>query len=119
MNNNIKLSDKIITIIENNGFSISEIQQQNKDYYIEINQYTPAGEDWYEIIWFDGKDKGFINALTLRAEEFNIDEEAEVWITNRGKRGVPNSISCLVADQEWKQKKLKQLSNEFIKIKGE
>lgn len=65
----MKLSNNIIGIVENNGFSIHEVEKQGNDFYVEINQGTPLGEDWWETIWFDGTDKGFINGVKDRNRE--------------------------------------------------
>lgn len=108
---NIKLSEKIIDVVENNNFYIDKVQKQNNDYYVEINQYTPAGEDWWETIWFDGTDDGFIKAVRERYRDFDVYDEAEIWIDYRGKNGVPSSIRELIEDAEWKAIKLGELAD--------
>ena len=102
----MKLSKKILDVLENNGFNYGEITEQNEDYYIEINQDTPAGEDWIVTIWFDGDDESFINSFRKFVESFDIDEEVELWIESRGKNGVPSSVRELVEDAEWKKETL-------------
>lgn len=111
----VKLSDKTIEAIENNGFSLEEITKQDGKYYVEMNQNTPEGEDWWETVRFDGTDEGFAETIMDRANNFDIDEEAEIWIDGRGKNGVPNSIKDLVVDAEWKQEKLENLAKELNK----
>lgn len=105
----MKLNDEIIEIVENNDFYISEITKQHDSYYVDINQYTPCGEDWWETIGFDGTDKGFIEAIEERYKYFDVNEEAEIWIESRGTRGVPDSIKDLIEDAEWKKSMLKKL----------
>lgn len=112
----MKLSNKIISVVENNGFSIHEVEKQGEDFYIEINQYTPCGEDWWETIWFDGTDEGFIEAIKDRYNSFDVDEETEIWIENRGKNGVPSSIKALVEDAEWKERTLGKLFDQLEEI---
>lgn len=109
----VKLSNKTIEIVENNGFYLSEITEQGGDFYVEMNQGTPEGEDWWETIWFDGTDESFAEKVKDRANNFDIDEEVEIWIQGRGKNGVPDSIKDLVEDAEWKQEKLEALSNDL------
>ena len=104
---------KIINVLENNDFGTDEITKQGDKYYMEINQYTPEGEDWNECIWFDGTDKGFIDSLEERIDNFDIDEEVEIWVDSRGKNGVPSSIKALIEDAEWKFKTLKNILNEL------
>ena len=105
------LSDKIIQAIEEAGFEYGEIEEQSGEYYIELRQYTPEGEDWNVIIWFDGTDEGFEDHLANLVEEFDVDEEAEIWINGRGQNGVPNSISAILKDAEWKLEKLTELES--------
>ena len=115
----MKLNDKVIGIVENNGFSIHEVEKQGNDFYVELNQYTPLGEDWWETIWFDGTDEGFIEAIKDRYNGFDVDEEAEIWVENRGKNGVPNSIKALVEDAEWKERTLGELFDQLNELELE
>lgn len=115
--NKIKLNNRIIGIIEDCGFNLEEITKQDDKYYIEIGQYTPLGQDWHELIWFDGTDEGFINGIEERLYSFDIYEEAEVWIEARGTNGVPESIKELVEDQEWKEDKLDELVRDLDDMK--
>lgn len=102
----MKLNEKIIEVIENNGFCCSAVVEQDNGFYIELYQDTPAGEDWHVTIWFNGSDNDFINSFIRYSEIFDVDEEAEIWIKSRGKHGVPSSISVLVKDAEWKKETL-------------
>lgn len=109
-----KLNKKIIKILENNDFAYGEVTEQDGEYYIELNQYTPEGEDWWETIWFDGTSKGFIEAVQDRAYNFDVDEEAEIYVSMRGQNGVPSSIKALIEDAEWKQETLEDLSRDLV-----
>lgn len=112
----MKLDSKIIEIVENNDFHINEVEKQDDSFYVELGQYTPCGEDWWETIWFDGTNDGFIEAVMERYEDFDVDEEAEMWIESRGKNGVPNSIKALVEDAEWKESMLEKLADELEEL---
>jgi hypothetical protein len=114
----MKLNDKVIEVVEKNNFYINEVEKQGDYFYVEINQSTPLGEDWWETIWFDGTDEGFIKAVRKRYEDFDVDEEAEVWIESRGKNGVPNSIKALIEDAEWKASALGELADELGEVEG-
>ena len=108
------LDKKIQDILEKNEFNFDEeISEQDNGKYIKINQSTPEGEDWWETIWFDGTYKGFVNAVEERVLNFDVDEEVEIWIPNRGKGGCPDSIMDLVHDAEWKQKTLEKLLDDL------
>ena len=102
----MKLSKKIIEAIENNGFNYHDIEEECNIYNIKLYQSTPAGEDWYVSIWFDGSNNDFIDKFRRKCSRFDVDEEAEIWIESRGEHGVPSSISVLVKDAEWKKEKL-------------
>ena len=39
----IKLSNTIAEILEDNGFSYDEVEEQDGEYYIELNNGTPEG----------------------------------------------------------------------------
>lgn len=99
-------------IAENCGFNVEEPQQQGDKWYIDLQQYTPAGEDWNISVWFKDKD-GIQEAVENLYDGFDVDDEAELWIDQRGKNGVPNSISEIVEDQEWKLEKLGELYNDL------
>lgn len=105
----IKLNNTIAEILEYNGFNYNEVTEQDGKYYIELNNNTPLGEDWWLTVWFDGTDKSFVDAIEEITTNFDIDEEVEIWIPLRGKNGVPSSISALVQDAEWKLEQLESL----------
>lgn len=109
----MKLNEKIIEVIENNGFCYSAVMEYDNKFYIELYQDTPAGEDWHVIIWFDGSDNGFINSFKRYSESFDVDEETEVLVESRGKYGVPSSISVLVKDAEWKKETLGKMMKDL------
>lgn len=112
----MKLNDKVIGVVNNIGFSMNEVSMQDKDFYVELGQFTPCGEDWWETIWFDGTDEGFIEAIKDRYNGFDIDEETEIWIDSRGKNGVPSSIKALIEDAEWKESMLGELYDQLEEL---
>lgn len=91
------------------GFHYNEPSKQDNEYYVEFGMSTPEGEDWYETLWFDGSYGGFVESLQNRINNFDIDEEVEIWIPIRGKNGVPNSITDLIEDAKWKKIQLEHL----------
>ena len=76
-------------------------ESQNNRTYVEISQYSPAGEDFSMIIDFDAGDQcsSFRDSLESYYEDFDIDEHTEMWIEAKknGVFGVP-SIKGLVDD---------------------
>lgn len=114
----IKLNNTIVEILEYNGFNYNEVTEQDGKYYIELNNNTPLGEDWWFTVWFDGTDKSFVDAVEEITTNFDIDEEVEIWIPLRGKNGVPSSISALVQDVEWKLEQLESLLSDLQRGKA-
>ena len=95
-----KLSEKVTDILENNGWRLCSVEKQDGEYYAEIENWSPAGEDLVETIWFDGTNKGFCRAVAEYAADFDPDEHAELYVNMRGERGVPNSIRALLNDAD-------------------
>lgn len=108
-----KLNEQIIKTLKNNGFTMGKITEQDNATYVELNQSTPLGEDWWTTIWFDGTNEGFIQGVIEYYNSFNVDEEVEPLVEMRGQRGVPSSIRSLVEDAEWKDTKLEQLADDL------
>lgn len=119
----MELSEKIIDIIEKQNFSCNgEITKQGDDYYVEIGQYSPAGNDWWEVIRFDGTGlclEGFIKAVRQRALDFDINDEMRLWIPLMGEKGVPEDAEVLLEDAKWKKQALLDLSDALEKAEAD
>jgi len=104
---------KFTRIAEECGFKVDgPYSNDDGSRYIEISQYTPAGEDWNETIDFN-KVGEIEDKVYEFYENWDSDEEAEIWIGQRGTRGVPDSIQVILDDQKWKENKLKELNNKL------
>ena len=101
---------KIKEILEKNDYWFNEYKDN-----IDFGKYTPCGEDWFENLSFKTADS-FIEDLTRRVENFDIDEEVEVWIPVRGQRSVPEKITDLIEDAEWKKQELENLLKELKEV---
>jgi hypothetical protein len=113
----MKLQKKIIEVLEANGWVIrSEPEKQGEEYYVEISHDTPAGEDWVECIWYDGTINGFFKGVRKNYMNFDIDEDVELWIYERGKRGVSNSVRALLENAEYKALELENLDGAFMEV---
>lgn len=88
--------------LEKNGFNVEKI---DGGWY--IGQYTPAGEDW-------GYDVETLGEIIQIIEGFDPEEEFCTWVEARrsGMAGVP-SPSELWKDQEWKQKVLEKVLEDY------
>lgn len=115
----MNLNKKIEKILSENDFHVNGKLEKGfhiggKLYYLEFGKRTPCGEDWTEIIWFDGSLESFANSLYEFAYNYDIDEAVEIWIPCRGKGGCPSSISDLLDDAKWKKRELEKLSYFFL-----
>lgn len=107
------LSEKELKVLEEMNFDVNECEQNGEE-YVELSQYTPLGEDWYVIIWYD---KGqFVEEFCNYADNFDYEEEQTPYIENRGKNGIPNSIKDLLEDGKWKDKILKETARKLTDI---
>jgi len=88
--------------LEKYGFNVHKVE----DGY-EIQQYTPAGEDW--CLFF----RKLEEIKTYAEESFDPEEEFTMWVEAKqnGMKGVP-SIPELWKDQLWKQELLQEIAND-------
>ena len=98
---------KIKEMLEKNYYWFDECKDE-----IDFGKHTPCGEDWYEHLDFKTADS-FIEDLDRRVDGFDIDDEVEVWVGMRGKNGVPERITDLIEDAEWKKQELEDLLKEL------
>ena len=105
-----ELSEKQRQIIEDHDWNIIEVSEQDGTPYLEIESWSPAGEDLGETIWInDGQ--SLAEAAREWADSFDKDEHVELWVESRGKRGVPETIRELVDDAEEIQKMFNDLAD--------
>lgn len=101
----MELSKRIEEVLEKFDFSlcgeILERYNEKGKYDIELETYSPEGEDVIVSLIYDGTEEGFIAAFVEYANDFDAEEHAEMWIENRGKNGIPESIKDLLNDAEW------------------
>ena len=99
------------------NFDDPEIEEGTEgDIEIEIENWSPEGENIIETISFDGNPKGLIKTLKENAESFDVDNHVEMWIEGRGKNGVPETARELVEDAEAIQEMLNDLYNAVFEI---
>ncbi len=110
----MKLDEKIADLLEEQDFTFT-FDEENGN--LELERYTPAGEDWIVNLWFDGTVDGFIAETQDYYQGFDVDEEVELWVDGRGQRGVPSSIRTLVEDAEWKESQLEVLYRAALNLK--
>lgn len=87
-------------------------KEQKRDYYALLEQSTPFGEDWC-LEFFYKNFADLVNQIIEYSYNYDVDDEAEVYIDIRGKHGVPNSIRALLDDSQWKKDKLTELATQI------
>ena len=113
----------IIDLLEEKDFKCSSFGEHverpysgEDDYFAELEWYSPAGEDVVVPLWYDGTDKGFIDAFYDYSVGFDADEHAEMWVDGRGKNGVPSTIRELLVDAEAIQKHLTETADALMAL---
>lgn len=101
------MNKKIKNIIENLGWNIYEDESD-----IELEKYSPLGEDF---IFSIDNNNNIVEQIVDYAEDFDVDEHAEMYINIRGEGGVPNSIKDLIEDAQDIKQMLLELANELKK----
>ena len=109
----MELNKKIIEVLENNDIKVYDVCEQDGEFYVELEHYTPAGEDFVFLIWFDGTNEGFIDKFYEYYQCFDVDEEASIYIENRGNNGIPSSVRTILEDQEYKEEFLHNVGKEL------
>ena len=87
----MELSERIEELLDEHDFSvcgdISERYGEKGRYDIELETYSPEGEDVLVSLTYDGTEKDFIREFNDYAEGFDAEDHAEMWIECRGKNG--------------------------------
>jgi len=97
-------------IIEDLGWRIIGIDSQDGTPYLEIENWSPAGEDLCETIWIkDGQT--LAEAAREWAKSFDKDDHVELYAGMRGERGVPGTVRELVDDADAIQAMFNELAD--------
>lgn len=112
---NLEFPTAIKETLEANDIFVSSVfqipYQEETEFGAELEYYTPAGEDFLFVIFFDGSDASFIKGLADYAAEFDVDEHASNWIKHRGENGTPDSVEELLNDAKAIKEKLNEVSD--------
>lgn len=100
-----ELEQKHIDVLENLDWSISGYTEDGR---VEIEKYSPAGEDFVICVGIEE----FPKEVFKYAESFDVDEHIAMWIEAKrnGTGGVPSTRE-LAHDAEEIEKMLQQLSD--------
>ena len=94
-----ELTEKQVDVIESLGWRILGTNVQDGVPYVEIENWSPAGEDLPETIWVENGES-LAKAAKRWADSFDPDDHVELWVESRGESGVPGTIRELVDDAE-------------------
>lgn len=113
----MELSKKIEKVLEKHDFCICgeiiERYGRKGEYDVDLETYSPEGENVIVSLIYDGTEENFIAAFAEYANWFDAENHAEEWICLRGKNGVPESIKDLLEDAEWIKTTLLKVAEEL------
>ena len=108
--------EKLKEIIEKLGWKIDDISFGDGEVGWDLQQYSPAGEDFYFSICHNNDVKKAISEISEYAENFDEEEHIEMWIEakhHHNVRDIP-SAKVLVQDAEDIANMLMELSNYLL-----
>lgn len=87
-----------------------KIYEDEKNCYVEIYKYSPAGEDFSCCIWVETPNE-FAAQLGFEADDFDVDDHIDLWADKRGRKGVPATYRELLEDAEAIKQMLKEAAD--------
>lgn len=97
------IQQKITEIAEILGWSVDFSEAQNGKTDVNFAKYTSYGQDFNFSVELEDDDmEAFIDNIHKYYEDFDVDEEAYIWIGSdgHGKNGAPYHIADIVKDME-------------------
>ena len=97
------IQQKITEIAEILGWSVDLSEPQNGKTDVNFAKYTSYGQDFNFSVELEDDDmEAFIDNIHEYYENFDVDEEAYIWIGSdgHGKNGAPYHIADIVKDME-------------------
>lgn len=84
------------------------------DYEALIEFWTDtAGQDVPTEFDYDGTPEDYVKQFTERAENYDVDDEVELYVDMRGKNGVPNTVRELLDDCQEAKDTLMEIANKL------
>ena len=97
------IQQKITEIAEILGWSVDFSESQNGKTDVNFAKYNSYGQDFNFSVELEDDDmEAFIDNIHEYYENFDVDEEAYIWIGSdgHGKNGAPYHIADIVKDME-------------------
>ena len=106
----------VYKVIENKGWDIHDFEQDG-EICLEISQYSPAGENFFFTIFFDGTISDLKHNISDYVYSFDRDEHVRMHLGMWGNdtSGLP-SISVLVENAKDIETSLEELSRKVIEL---
>ena len=106
----MELHKKIVDALEEHGFRVSDIDEQDGEFFVDCEFFSPAGEDFCMTVFFDGTNADFVYQFSEYCNDYDADEHAAELIACRGRNGIPNSVREIIDDAEAIDEKLADMS---------
>lgn len=106
--------DMIERVLEENEIRIDGDFKEDRS--IDLQFFSPLGEDFWFTIYFDGQPADFIYQFCSYQQGFDPDEHAAMWIANRGKHGTPSSVRDLIDDADAIDDRLQEIAWQLEKL---
>lgn len=91
--------ERVKKVLEDFGVQYEWKEQDNGVYSSLVEFWTDtANQDICVELNFDGTAEDYVSKFIEYADSYDVDEEVEIFVESRGKRGVPNSIRVLLDD---------------------
>ena len=85
-------------------------------YYALVEFWTDtAGQDIPTEFGFDGTVEDFVKQFSKCADNYNVDEEVELYVGMRGKNGVPETVRGLLDDCQEAKDTLMEIADKLQK----
>lgn len=105
---------EIETVLDDMNVNYNFGETENDSALIEFWTDT-AGQDIPTEFEYDGTPEDFVKQFTERAENYDVDEEVELYAGMRGQRGVPNTIRELFDDMQEAKDTLMKIADKLQK----
>ncbi len=75
-----------------------------------------AGQDIPVEIYYDGTEIDFIHQFADYAENYDVDEQVELFVGMRGQNGVPGTVREIIDDCQEAKDTLTKIANRFLSL---
>lgn len=106
------LVDKIIDIVEEDGWGVHNYCEDFSEIELEFSKYSAAGQDFsFCISTKSGSQQGFLAEMKDYIDGYDPDYEATLWTDEwgHGKNGAPYRLSDIITDMEECKSNMKDL----------